>query len=159
MMTLKNRMLLLLVAFVLTCMPLAAQPPRGPHRPHMEQGGGKFDLQKIKREVEQFITVRAGLTPDEARRFFPMFHEYKRQHRDLRGKIRRAIERVDGGRLTEQDAHRILNEVRRMRRQQSELDSEAFARFERILPPKKLLKVIQADQELRRKMFEKGPRH
>ena len=159
MMTLKNRLMLLAMAFALTCMPLAAQPPRGHHRPQLEKNRGGFDQQKIKREVEQFISARAGLTPDESRRFFPMFHELKRQHRDIRGKIRRALDRVDSGRLTDQDAHRILSEVRRMRRQLSDMDDDAYVRFEKVLSPKKLLKVIQADQELRRKMFEKGPRH
>lgn len=155
-MTLKNKALLLATMLMLTCMPLAAQPPRGPHRPPMEKGRGDFDPQRIRSEAERYITAKAALTPDEARRFFPLFHEMKKQHRDIRSKMRRAMERVESGRLTDQDARRILAEMRRLKRQEANLDADFLARFERILPPQKLLRVMRADQELRRKVFKDG---
>ena len=155
-MILKNKITAACIFFLLVGMPVLAQPPRGPHRPPMQMRGKGFDPGKIRLEHERYITEKAGLTPDEAQRFFPLFHELKQQHRDIRGKIRRAMERVENSRLTELDARRILSEVRRLRSQEAKLDMDAYVRFERILPPQKLLRVMRADHELRRDIFKNG---
>ena len=153
---LKNKSFILLFLFALACMPVSAQHHRGQHRPPMERGRGEgFDPQKVRQEAERFITIQAGLTPQEANRFFPLFHELKRQHRDIRGKMRRAMERAESASLTNRDASRIMAEIKRLKRQEVELDDQAYTRFERILPPHKLLKVMHADQELRKKMFRR----
>ena len=49
---------------------------------------GKFDFNRIKAESHSFMTKEAGLTAQEAARFFPVFDEMRSKQRGYFDKLR-----------------------------------------------------------------------
>lgn len=158
-----NRIAALAFGIVLTAsVPLCAQPPHcGPaprHEQHGKKGGKPFNPEKFRKDFEQYVTRKAGLTAAEAKRFYPLFHELRRQQRDIQQKIRRTMRRMDKEKLSDKDCERILAEVHRLQKMHNELESKYNQRFKKALSARKLLMVMRAEHEFGRDMFRKGPK-
>lgn len=48
-----------------------------------------FDPKRFEADLEQYITINAGLTPSEAARFFPVYREMMKRQRMLFDEMRR----------------------------------------------------------------------
>ncbi|MBR1594168.1 MAG: hypothetical protein IJ659_05290 [Alloprevotella sp.] len=116
-----------------------------------------FNPQKFRRDFEDFVTKRAGLTAAEAKAFYPQFHKMKSQEREIRSKIKRILARARTEKLKLADSQRLLREVLRLRRQASDLEQRSYDQFSRILPADKLMRVMEAERAFGREMFRKGP--
>lgn len=133
---------------------LQSQPPRQEHK-------GKrppFDPREFRKHIEQFITQEACLTPKEAHNFFPLYHSMKEQQRNIQGKIFRATIRVEKEKLSDADCRRILAQIQKYQEQLADIEKRYMNKFAKVLPPQKLLKVLNAEHKFGREMFRKGPR-
>lgn len=134
-----------LLGLVLACMfCLTAMAQRG-KRP-------AFDPKRFEADLEQYITINAGLTPSEAARFFPVYREMMKRQRMLFDEMRR-FHFVDT-----RDDKACANAIRR----QDELDIEMkqlqqayHGKFMYILPAGKVMSVIKAEEKFHRQMFKK----
>lgn len=152
----------LLTALALTCIfglctPATASMPQPP-QPQRRDGRPPFNPKEFRKAVEDFITRQAGLTPKEAHDFFPLYHEMKEQQRNVQGKMHRATQRVEKERLTDADCRRIVAQVKKFRQEYHDIETRYFRKFEHILPPNKLLRVMNAERKFGQEMFRKGPR-
>ena len=59
-----------------------------------ENSRPKFDPERFEASMEQFITTKAGLTPQEAQRFFPIYREMQSKMRASFNEMRR-LRRTD----------------------------------------------------------------
>ncbi len=137
--------------------PATAAMPQPP-QPQQRKGRPPFNPKEFRKNVEDFITRQAGLTPKEAHDFFPLYHEMKEQQRNVQGKIHRATQRIEKERLTEADCRRIVAQVKKFRQEYQDIEARYFRKFEHILPPSKLLRVMNAEHKFGQEMFRKGPR-
>lgn len=116
------------------------------------QGPGKFNPKKFEAEMQQFITVEAGLTPMEAAKFFPLFNE-------LHSKQRLLFEKMNQYRHTDtSDNKASLQAIKKMDEidiQMKKLQQQYHLKFCKILPPGKVLQIIQADEKFHRQIFKK----
>jgi hypothetical protein len=48
-----------------------------------QKGHPRFDPQKFQQMVEESLTKTAGLTPEEARAFFPPYNEMRAKQREM----------------------------------------------------------------------------
>lgn len=127
--------------------------------PKEKKGKSKFDLQSFQHDFEDFVTKRADLTRKEAKAFFPLFHEMKRQQREIYGKIHRAMQCANRkDKVSEKDCRRILEEVRRLRKQSFEIEQMYYERFRKVLSDRVLLRVMEAEHKFSRERFKKRPR-
>jgi len=76
----KNKVILAIVTLMLGCMTMQAQNPNA---------NRKFDPARFEAELEQFITTSAGLSPNEASAFFPLYREMQKKQRSLFDQLRR----------------------------------------------------------------------
>jgi len=116
----------------------------------------KFDPARFQAELEQFITTEAGLTPQEASEFFPVYREMMRKQRVYFDQMRR-YQHID---ITND---RVCDEaIRKM----DEMDVEIkqiqqvyHQRFLQVLPAGKVMQVIQAENKFHRRAFKRvaGP--
>ena len=67
-----RKVLILWLTMMLSCAAYAQQWGQQP---------GRFDPQRFQKELEQFITKEAGLTPKEAAAFFPVYREMMNKQR------------------------------------------------------------------------------
>lgn len=116
------------------------------------QPRGKFDPKRFETEMQQFITVEAGLTPKEAAAFFPVFKEMQDKQRVL-------FEEMNTYRhIDTSDDKASLKAIKKMDEidiQMKKLQQEYHLKFCKILPPGKVLQVLQADEKFRRRAFKR----
>ena len=127
------------------------RPPQG------QTQGPAFNPQEFRQKFEAYVTKRAGLSPAEAKAFFPLFHNMKTKEREIREKIKRMLHRVQTERVSNADCQRILQEVLRLRQQKSELEQRSYREFSRVISAERLLRVMEAERAFGREMFRNGP--
>ena len=110
----------------------------------------KFDPEAFQAHMEQFITTEAGLTPQEAEAFFPVFREMQKKQRVLFEEQQRQRHFKPVG--DEACKNAILksdeNEL-----QMKELQLQYHKRFFKILPASKVFDVIKAEGKFHRQAF------
>lgn len=131
----------MVLLFVLAgIMQVSAQAPR------------KFDPKRFDAEMQQFITVEAGLTPLEASRFFPLFKEMQDKQRVLFDKMQ-TYRHIDTS-----DDKASLNAIKKMDDidiEIKELQKQYHLKFCKVLPPGKVLKALKADEKFHRQVFRR----
>ncbi len=135
---LKKFILCLFVSLV--SLQAVCQPPRG------------FNPQKFEKELQQFIIQQAGLTPAESAKFFPLFDEMQKKQRKLFDEMR--LMRF----VNTDDDKASLQAIRKMDETDLEikkLQQEYHAKFCKILPAGKVLKIIRADEKFHRRIFKR----
>lgn len=113
----------------------------------------KIDPEEFHKKLEAFITSEARLTEAEARAFFPMFYELKKQQRVYHTKIAQASRRVRKENLSEKECEKILTSIRKWKKQAMELELSYYDKWRKVLPASKIVKVLEADRFFGRKMF------
>lgn len=114
--------------------------------------GGKFNPKRFEAEMQQFITVEAGLTPMEAAKFFPLFKEMQEKQRLL-------FEQMNTYRhIDTSDDKASLQAIKKMDEidvQMKKLQQQYHLKFCKVLPPGKVLQVLQADEKFHRQAFKR----
>lgn len=118
----------------------SAQPPQ-------------FNPKQFEADLEQFITVNAGLTPQEAARFFPLFREMQDKQRLLFGKMR-SYRHVDTN--DDQASLKAIRECDNIDLQMKKIQQTYHIKFCKVLPAGKVLKIIHADEKFHRQAFKKA---
>lgn len=112
----------------------------------------QFNPKRFEVEMEQFITVEAGLTPVEAAKFFPLF-------REMQGKQRLLFEEMNQYRHIDTSNNKAsLNAIKKMDDidiQIKKLQQQYHLKFCKIMPAGKVLKVLQADEKFHRQAFRR----
>lgn len=140
----RNRVLAVALMLV-TTLALAAQEAKKPRPP--------FDPKRFEAELEQFITVHASLTPQEASKFFPVYRQMMKKMRAHFDEMRRyhfvnpADERGCADAIRRQDELDI---------EMKQLQQEYHNRFMYILPASKVLSIIKAEEEFHRQAFKRA---
>ncbi len=113
----------------------------------------RIDPEEFHKKLEAFITREARLTEAEARAFFPMFYELRKQQRVYHTKIAQASRRVRRENLSEKECEKTLTSIRKWKKQAMELELSYYDKWRKVLPASKIVKVLEADRFFGRKMF------
>ena len=110
----------------------------------------KFSPEKFQAEMEQFITKEAGLTADEAAKFFPIYREMQQKQRAVFGKVRQE------GRVKPTDDASCKKLVQR--RDEVELELKKIQqtyhnKFFTVLSASKVFDVLRAEERFHRRAF------
>jgi len=146
----KKIKLLLPLLLCVTCFTLSAQPPGG--------GMGREDRKdKIESMKIAFITNKLDLTPDEAKRFWPVFNQYtnelKAVRKDRRDRNRDAREDFD--KLADKEVEKLVDEEVVSRQQELDLIKKYHTQFKSVLPIKKVARLYRAEEEFKRELLER----
>lgn len=112
-----------------------------------------FDPKRFEAELEQYITIHASLTPQEASKFFPVYRQMMKKMRSCFDEMRRyhfvnpADERGCAEAIRRQDELDI---------EMKQLQQEYHNRFMYILPASKVLKIIKAEEKFHRQAFKRA---
>lgn len=131
---------LIVIILLVSTISIGAEEPR------------QFNPKRFEAEMEQFITVEAGLTPIEASKFFPLFREMQSKQRVL-------FEEMNQYRhIDTSDDRASLTAIKKMDEidiQMKKLQQQYHLKFCKILPAGKVLKVLQADEKFHRQVFRR----
>lgn len=126
-------------------------PLMGMAQPQGPRGDRQFDPQKFQQMVEESLTKAANLTPEEAKAFFPLYNEMRAKQREMGQQIHQLKQRCAG------DAKACSSTILRIKQLQVDMASLGKSYYERMLkvvPPEKVFKVMEAEDEFHRRMVQ-----
>lgn len=111
----------------------------------------KFSPEKFQADLEQYITTEAGLTNEEAAKFFPLYREMQQKQRVVYNKIHELFKLPHD----EASCKRAIQ-----RRDQLEIELKQIAqtyhnKFLRVIPASKVIGTIVAEDKFHRRAFRK----
>ena len=111
----------------------------------------KFSPEKFQADLEQYITTEAGLTNEEAAKFFPLYREMQQKQRVVYNKIHELFKLLHD----EASCKRAIQ-----RRDQLEIELKQIAqtyhnKFLRVIPASKVIGTIVAEDKFHRRAFRK----
>jgi len=141
-----RRPIVLILLLIAVVMPATAQPGPGPK---------PFDPKRFEAELEQFVTIEAGLTPVEASRFFPLYREMRRKQRGLMG-VDRVYQHIDFN--DDKQCLEAITERDKADVKIKQIQMEYHKKFLKILPASKVLATIKAEDKFHRQAFDRALR-
>ena len=129
---------------------LQAQPPRG----GIDDGDRKEKIESMK---IAFITNKLDLTPDEAKKFWPVFNQYSDELQGLRKdrRERNRNAREDFDKLGDKEVEKVVDDEIVFRQQELDVQKKYHAQFKSVLPIKKVARLYRAQEEFKRELLEK----
>lgn len=110
----------------------------------------KLSPAEFRAKQEAFITKNAGLTVEEAKRFFPLYFELQDKKRELNDQMWKLMHQGREGQLAEQRFDEILTEVYDLRIRSSQLEKEYYMKFKGVLSSQKIYNVQRAETHFHR---------
>lgn len=99
-----------------------------------------------KRKME-YIKKEAGLTQEEANKYFPLNNELTQKKFDLHKRHRDKIDRIkDNNNISEEEYRKMLDDDVDVKLREAALNKEYSAKFEKVLSPEKLYRAQQAER-------------
>lgn len=105
------------------------------------------DESKMRAARIGFITNRLDLTPQQAEKFWPVYNEYTKKRENIQDGRRQDIleKRKDG--ITDEEAKKMIENELKLRQDEFALDQEYYAKFQEVIEPKQVLKLIRAERD------------
>ena len=150
----KNIKHLLVVICILSISGLYAQRPEGDGQ---RQGMTKEQKEEIESMKIAFLTKRLELTPDEAKKFWPVYNQASdeiekmrearmKQHREMR-------EKKDE--LTDKDYEKIVDNEITFRQQELDILKKYSNQYKQLLPMKKVAALYKAEEDFKRELLHR----
>lgn len=113
--------------------------------------------EKIKAYKTAFLTQELQLTPNEAERFWPIYNQYEQQLMLLRRKGRKDIigPGINIDNLSDTEALVLIDKAINFKKDEFELEKNLVEKLKSILPPKKIIKLRQAEEAFKRKLLDR----
>jgi len=145
-------LLLLLSILFLNSAQLSAQRPGGPPPPMTKEQREEIESMKIA-----FLTKRLELTPDEAKKFWPVYNQSSSEVESLREARRKQHQEMRQNRenLSDKDYERIVDSEISFRQQELDIMKKYNVQYKQILPMKKVASLYKAEEDFKRELLEK----
>ncbi|MCD7973544.1 MAG: hypothetical protein LUG18_12970 [Candidatus Azobacteroides sp.] len=115
-----------------------------------------FDHDAYQAEKEKIIQGIANLSPEEAKAFFPLYHEMSHKLYEMNRSLRREMRRLSqAGHVSDAEYQKYIEEQFKVKQQQLNIEKEYYSKFKQILSPEKLFKVSVAESRMVKEMLRK----
>lgn len=113
--------------------------------------------EKYKAEKIAFVSTNLNLTPEEAEKFWPVYNQMDKERSEAQKKRRELELRVRDAEdsLSEEEVTALTREFAGNIKKEGTLAEKYNEKFLNILPPHKVLKLYQVENEFRMYMFKK----
>lgn len=104
-----------------------------------------------------YITKRLSLTPDEAKIFWPIYDQYKKENQELRIKYKNALkaEPEEIASKSEADAEKIIAEILAFKQAQIDLTKRYVTEFYKAISKKKIALLYKAEEDFKKELIKK----
>ena len=108
----------------------------------------KMNMADYEKRRKEYVTKEAGLTQDEATKYFPLSSELTQKKFKLHRTHRDKVQRIkDNSNISEEEYRKMLEDDVDVKLKEAELDKEYSTKFEKVLSPEKLFKAQQAERD------------
>lgn len=140
-------------ALLLTFLALTASAQEQQNkRPH-------FSPEEFQAKQKTYITEKAGLTPEEAEAFFPLFFELQKKKFELERNTRKDFKKQRGEQMTEEECRKFVYKMADTKVEIAKLEREYTEKYLEVLPPCKLRRVQHAEGMFQRDLMKKMTEH
>lgn len=117
-----------------------------------QKNDGKYSKERFQAELEQYITKKACLTPNEAAKFFPLYKEMRKKQLTLHFKSKN-LKRIKP--TTEINCRKNIIERDEIEIEKKMIQKTYHEKFLQILPAKKVYDILNAEDRFHRQMFKR----
>mgnify|MGYP006878617951 FL=1 len=109
----------------------------------------KMNIADYEKRKMEYIKKEAGLSDEEAAKFFPVFNELAKKKFDLHKGHREQIEKmkVENADMTSEEYRKLFENDMEVKLKEVALEKMYSEQLEKILSPEKLYKAQQADKK------------
>lgn len=122
--------------------------------PGLAQAGGERDIESIR---IGYITRQLNLTPAESQTFWPVYNQYQDEMRKF--KMNRRAEMKDTRQnfdtMSDKEVATALDEFVALKQEELNLFMKYHNEFKKVLSPRKVAKLYQAEAEFTQKILER----
>lgn len=129
---------------VMSSMCLWAQPG--------QKGQPQFDPQKFQEMVEASLTQAAGLTPDEAKAFFPLYNEMRAKQREMGKQIFELKKNAKGDAKAYAET---IQKINQLKVDMAVVEQSFYKRIVKTVSAEKVFKVMKAEDDFHRRMVQR----
>ncbi|WP_370794459.1 hypothetical protein [Bacteroides stercorirosoris] len=108
---------------------------------------------EFRAKQKAYITEKAGLTKEEAAKFFPVYFELQDRKKQLNDEAWNLLRKGKDEKTTEAQYNEILEGVYDARIATNRLEKTYFEKFKKILPSKKIYLVQRAEMRFNRELL------
>ena len=109
--------------------------------------------EEFRAKQKAFITEKAGLTSEEAAKFFPLYFELQDRKKQLNDEAWKLLRQGKDEKTTEAQYEEIMEGVYDARIATNRLEKTYFEKFKKILSSKKIYKVMHAEMRFNRELL------
>ena len=105
--------------------------------------------EKIESARIGFITERLGLTPDQAERFWPLYHEYRIRNQDAAVNYRQFRADVDPKVASDDESRRMVELELELKQRRLDLEKEYSKKMLDVISTHQVVSLRKAEQDFR----------
>ena len=128
---------IILIASILLSLPGLAQKGQG--------GGQQQKVNKIT-----FLSNKLKLTPDEAEKFWPVYHEMEAKFKAQKKAAKAAKPDKKVGEMTDAEVEKLIDGAIDQQQKELDLKKEYHTKFKAVLPVKKVAKLYHAEIQFKK---------
>ena len=113
---------------------------------------------KMRSEMIAFLTAETGITPAEAEKFWPVYHEAEKARREAFKKVMRAYDALEESvkaNLSAKELEKRIEAYTDAQEDAHEIDGAYVEKYLRILPAEKVAKLLVAEEKFRRNQINR----
>ena len=127
----------------------AQQQGRKPH----------FSPEEFQAKQRTYITEKAGLSPEEADAFFPLFFELQKKKFELERNARKDFRKQRGDQMSEEECRAFVYNMADIKIEIAKLEKEYIDKYLQVLTPCKVRSVQHAEGSFQRDLMKKMTEH
>ena len=117
----------------------------------------KSYLEQIRQAKIAVFTSHIKLTPSEAEKFWPIYNEYFEKREELQNERNNLLNKLNADydieTASEREIKTLLDRFIKSVEQESIIHAEYYKKFMAILPPKKIVRMYQAEEQFKRMLL------
>ena len=142
-----RRVLLLAFSAIILISSSAQAQSNSVRRPHMT-------AEEFQTKQKEFIIHHAELTNEESAVFFPLYFELQSKKHEINGRAWKKVRSVRPHERTEEECNEMIGALADVKIECAMLEKEYLAKFKKILPAKKLMRVQMAENRFQREILK-----
>lgn len=109
---------------------------------------------EFRAKQKAFISEKAGLTAEEADKFFPLYFELQGKKKEVNDKAWNLLRKGKDDKMTDAQYEEIILRVYDLRIESDKLDKVYYEKYKKVLSPKKIFHVQRAESRFHREMLK-----
>ena len=124
----------------------------------IQEQNTKFSKEEFRNRQKEFFIQQAGLSNDEAQKFFPLYFELQDKKQAYNKEAWQKLRQGKNPNTTETEYGKIVEDVIQARIATDELELEYVRKYKQFLPTKKIYLLQKAEMRFHRELL-KGFKH